>query len=263
MANVPRDITDRLRRLETALRELSSAANTAPALDQILDGDVVIGDGGQLRAETPEGRRVFSVGQTPRDDWGVTLARQTGAAALTVGADPSADNAQVIRLVTRDGSTVVADDARADGYLGLPILPIPWQPTPAWQTASKTTGGPVAWYAASVVQSPVFHLITETYAPPRTTAAITLECATGDGFEVWENWTATGGDDGAWAAHTVTRPMTGLPHGTPATWRLRHRVSQGSGRITTHVIGAYQRNTASADEVPAAAASSEENEGEN
>ena len=68
MARVPQDITDRLRRVEQRLRELTAAANTAPALDEIQRGDVVIGDGGQLRAETPAGRRVFAVGQTLRED---------------------------------------------------------------------------------------------------------------------------------------------------------------------------------------------------
>ncbi|MFD9813978.1 hypothetical protein [Streptomyces sp. NPDC059080] len=250
MANVPQDITDRLKRVERQLKELTSAANKAPALDQIHSGDVVIGEGGQLRAETPDGHRVFSVGQTPRDDWGATLARQDGTPALAVGIDRTADDAQMIRVLARDGAAIVMDDPWAGDYLGRPALPIPWQPTPGWQTATTSDAGAVSWYAATRVQCPVLHLITETYAPTRTTATMVLECSTGDGYETWETWTAAGGRDGAWTTHTVTRPMHAISHFTDAVWRIRHRVSKGRGRISTHVIGSYQRNTLAKDEVP-------------
>ncbi len=252
MANVPQDITDRLKRVERQLRDLTSAANKAPALDEIQRGDVVIGEGGQLRAETPDGKRVLAVGQTPREDWGTILGRQDGTQALAVGVDRTAHDAQMIRLFSRSGEAIVMDDPWADGYLGRPALPIPWQPTPGWTTASKAKSGTVSWYAATRIQCPVLHLITETHAPAGATASVVLECSTGDGYEEWETWTAVGGRAGAWTTHTVTRPMHGISHFTHVTWRIRHRVSKGAGRITTHVIGAYQRNTLAKDEVPKA-----------
>ena len=190
----------------------------------------------------------------------MTLARQNGAAALTVGADRTADDAQMVRLFARDGEAIVMDDPYGDGWLGRPCLPIPWQPTPQWTTAHRDQAAPVAWYASTLVQCPVLTLVTETYAPPRATASVVLECATGDGWQTWEGWTAKGGDDGGWTTHTLTRPMHGVAYLTHATWRLRHHVRDGVGSITTHVIGAYQRHTNSADEVPdTATAASDEN----
>lgn len=191
---------------------------------------------------------MFAVGQRSRGDWGTTLAREDGSPAVIVGADSTADDAQMVRLFAREGAALVMDDPHADDYLGRPSLPIPWQPTPGWITASRN--GAVCWYAATLVQCPVMYLHTETYAPPRATAVVTLECSTGDGWRECETWTAEGGDDGGWTSQHVNRPMHGIPHMTHTTWRLRHHISKGAGSCTTHVVGAYQRGTTNADETP-------------
>ncbi len=156
MAAVPQDILDRIRSLERQVRELTGRSQMRPALDKILHGDITIGEGGQLFAETPGGQRTFIVGQTPQGDWGVGIGREDGTAALTVGDDVN-DDAQMIRIWNRDRDSqnvIVMDDAYSDRFLGRPWIPFPMYPT-ANASMQGTTSWQYAWIGRMPAQNAV------------------------------------------------------------------------------------------------------------
>ncbi|MFI5808873.1 hypothetical protein [Streptomyces sp. NPDC051561] len=252
MAAIPLDLLDRIRALEQQVRELTGRAQTRPALDKILHGDVTVGEGGRLLVQDPDGTHIFETGQAPQGDWFVRLRRDTGAVALGVGANTYTgdDTRQMVRMFSRTGQAVVMDDYYADEYLGRPSIPIPWQPT---TTVSSTATAPVtAWLAAQRVQCAVFYLTAEMWCPANTTVTAELEFrGPGDaGYESWQTWTATAGAAGKWESLVVARPMHRIAHFSHVTWRLRHHVVKGTGTVVTQVIGSYQRNTQTAAETP-------------
>lgn len=62
MATIPRDITDRIRDLERAVRELTSAANSAPAQRDIKAGSVTVSSSGSIRVVDTTGRLRVQIG---------------------------------------------------------------------------------------------------------------------------------------------------------------------------------------------------------
>ncbi|MGK5728187.1 hypothetical protein [Streptomyces sp. URMC 124] len=62
MATIPRDITDRIRDLERQVRELTSAANRAPAQTTIKSGPVVVSGPGSLDVVDDTGRLRARIG---------------------------------------------------------------------------------------------------------------------------------------------------------------------------------------------------------
>ncbi|MFD7508114.1 hypothetical protein ACFV5N_02020 [Streptomyces sp. NPDC059853] len=249
MAAVPLDLLDRIRDLEQQVRQLNGRANMRPALNLIRGGPVSVGEGGYFAAYAPNGTAVFGTGHwTGSGRYGLAIRRESGAMALDSGSDSSADG--MIRLFTRGGQVMVMDDHFADGYLGRPSIPIPWQPTSASSTSSSTMVS--AWLAAQRVQCAVWYLHTESYAPPNATARVEVQAQQGGQWETWDSWSIAGGAAGQWSERHITRPMT-APHMTHVTWRIRHQVASGTGTAHTNVYGGYQRNTFSADEAPNAA----------
>ncbi|UWM52064.1 hypothetical protein N0X72_25300 [Streptomyces carpaticus] len=250
MAAVPQDLLDRIRMLEQQVRELSGRANMRPALNIVRGGPVSVGEGGYFAAYAPNGTAVFGTGHwTGSGRYGLAIRRESGAMAIDSGSDGSADG--MIRVLSRSGSVIVMDDAYADGYLGRPSIPIPWQPTSSSSTSSSTMTS--AWLAAQRVQCPVWYLHTESYAPPGATVRVEVQALQGGQWSTWDTWTVTGGAAGQWSERHITRPMT-APHMTHVTWRIRHQVASGTGQVITNVYGSYQRNTFSADEAPPNAA---------
>lgn len=240
MAYVPQDLLDRVAALEREVRTLRGRAQMRPALNQVLAGDVLIGEGGQLIAQTPVGRRTFIVGQTPQGDWGVGLGRESGTAALTVGDDDLAD-AQMIRMWSRDGQVIVMDDAHADGFLGRPSMPIPMQSTAGQQTTN--TAITTAWTGASRLMNSVLYAAFETYTPAGTTANVQFEDSNG----VIESWVAN--TSNGWTLRQITKPVRQgfMDH---VNYRVRHSVRTGNGPIQTNCLGVYTRNAFTAAEAP-------------
>ncbi|WP_338932642.1 hypothetical protein WEB32_29705 [Streptomyces netropsis] len=62
MANIPRDITDRIRDLERRVRELTSAANRVPAQTAIRTGPVAVSGPGSLDVIDGAGRLRVRIG---------------------------------------------------------------------------------------------------------------------------------------------------------------------------------------------------------
>ncbi|MDX3841725.1 hypothetical protein [Streptomyces europaeiscabiei] len=240
MPYVPQDVLDRLAALEREVRQLRGRAQMRPALNQVLNGDVVIGEGGQLIAKTPGGIRTFIVGQTPEGDWGVGLGREQGTAALTVG-DDVLTNAQMIRTWSRSGEVIVMDDAWADGFLGRPSMPIPMQPTSGRETSNTDTT--TAWTGATRLMNPVLYAAFETYTPAGVTADVSFD----DGLGEVDSWVAN--TSNGWTFHEITKPVRQnfMDH---CNYRLKHSVRTGTGSIRTNCLGVYTRNSFSASEAP-------------
>ncbi|MGC9536565.1 hypothetical protein [Streptomyces sp. UG1] len=238
MPYVPQDVLDRIAALEREIRQLRGRAQMRPALNQVLNGDVVIGEGGQLIAKTPGGIRTFVVGQTPEGDWGVGLGREQGTAALTVG-DDVLTNAQMIRTWSRSGEVIVMDDAWADGFLGRPSMPIPMQPTSGRETSNTATT--TAWTGATRLMNPVLYAAFETFTPSGVTADVSFD----DGLGEIDSWVAN--TSNGWTFHEITKPVRQnfMDH---CNYRLKHSVRSGTGSIRTNCLGVYTRNSFSASE---------------
>ncbi|MGW0756122.1 hypothetical protein ACWD1Y_06475 [Streptomyces sp. NPDC002814] len=244
MPFVPQDVLDRLTALEREVRQLRGRAQMRPALNQVLNGDVVIGEGGQLIAQTPGGQRTFIVGQTQEGDWGVGLGRENGTAALTVGDDVLSD-AQMIRIWSRDTDApdriIVMDDAYSGRFLGRPSIPIPMQPT-AGQTTTNTAVT-TAWTGATRLMNAVLYASFETYTPAGVTATVQFEDSDG----VIESWVAN--TSNGWTQHQLTKPVRQefMNH---VNYRLKHNVRSGTGEIRTNCLGVYTRNSFTPSEAP-------------
>jgi hypothetical protein len=249
VAAVPQDILDRIRALERQVRELTGRSQMRPALDKILHGDITIGEGGQLIAQTPSGQRTFVVGQTPQGDWGVGIGREDGTAALTVG-DDVLEDAQMIRIWARDRDSpdpiLIMDDAYCDRFLGRPWLPFPMYPT-ANSGMQGTTSWQFAWVGRMPAQNAVAVLQFSTissaggqvrvnYVPPSGTA------------RTLGTWTIPG--DSEWVNRTITQPLDDAEWGDDVVFQIEHRNSASSGAIETRVFSAYTRNTRTTGEVP-------------
>lgn len=244
MTYVPLEILDRLDALEREVRQLRGRAQIRPAMNQILAGDVVIGEGGQLFAQTPGGITTFVVGQTPQGDWGVGMGREDGTAALTVG-DDNITGAQMIRMQSRSGEVIAMDDAYADAFLGRPSMPIPMQATAGQMTGN--TSMTTAWTGATRLMNAVIYAAFETYTPAGVTADLIFEDSV-DGYATLDSWSAS--KDNGWTLHEFTIP-TRHQFMSHVNYRLRHAIRSGSGgQIRTNCLGVYSRNTFTPDEAP-------------
>ncbi|MET7580912.1 hypothetical protein ACFCXC_00060 [Streptomyces microflavus] len=148
MAIIPTDLLDRIRALERQVRELMGSANTTPAQNSIVGGEVVIGERGRLRVRTAGDQDLVYLGRVAPDrdeetpQQGLVVRRDDGSLALTVwtGApDPTA--VQPVRVLDRRGNVIVADDT-VRGGLARPYipysLPAPADPT-RWESTNATT----------------------------------------------------------------------------------------------------------------------------
>ncbi|MBW1601322.1 hypothetical protein JJV70_04230 [Streptomyces sp. JJ66] len=149
MAIIPTDLLDRLRALERQVRELMGSANTAPPMNRISGGDVVIGDGGRLRVRTPDGEDLLYLGRVHPDrtdgqpQQGLVVRRDDGSVALTVWTgSPDTLPDQPVQIFDRKGNVVVADDAKQRG-LARPYVPYPL-PAPVAPGRWESTGA-TAW----------------------------------------------------------------------------------------------------------------------
>ncbi|MFJ9869051.1 hypothetical protein [Streptomyces sp. NPDC101165] len=247
MAAVPQDILDRIRSLERQVRELTGRSQMRPALDKILHGDITIGEGGQLFAETPSGQRTFIVGQTPQGDWGVGIGREDGTAALTVGDDDATDR-QMIRMWNRDRDSrqvIVMDDYYSDRFLGRPWLPFPMYPT-ANSAMESTTSWQFAWVGRMPAQNAVAVLNFSSIASAGGQVRITY-VAPGNSERVLETWTLP---TNTWVTKTFTVPLDDAEWGDAVLFQIEHRNSASTGAIETRMFSAYTRNTFTPAEAP-------------
>ncbi|KIZ17323.1 hypothetical protein [Streptomyces natalensis] len=162
MATIPQDINDRLRRLEQELRALTTAANRRPALNQIMHGDVKIGEGGGLSVKQPGGAETFRVGEVGpiAGEHALVVRRRDGSVALSVwNGTTTGGQAQAFRIKDAQGHELLSEDVVAGG-LARPHLPIPMSPAQPtnWPSTSSTswTDLQVAWPEAQHPRLEVF-----------------------------------------------------------------------------------------------------------
>ncbi|MEU0102268.1 hypothetical protein [Streptomyces sp. NPDC006267] len=167
MAIIPTDLLDRIRALERQVRELMGSANTTPALNRIMGGEVVIGDRGRLRVRTSGDEDLLYLGRVQPDrgenepQQGFVVRRDDGSLALTVWtASPDTLPVQPVQIFDRRGNVVVADDAIRGG-LARPYIPYPL-PGPA-DTARWESTGSTAWTTLyrgpGIAQHPRLHCV--------------------------------------------------------------------------------------------------------
>lgn len=150
MAANPTDLLDRIRALERQVRELTGRAQMRPALNQVLNGTVVIGDGGQLYVREPDGTTRFAFGELTPGEFGVQLRRRDGTIALSIyngTGDP--DEPQVLRLFDAHGHEILSDDVLTGG-LARPYLAQPWHDAEPVRWPSTTSTSFIAIQRASI-----------------------------------------------------------------------------------------------------------------
>lgn len=247
MAYVPQDLLDRVAALEREVRTLRGRAQMRPALNEILNGDVRIGEGGRLICEAPGGNRIFMTGQTVEGDWAVGLARSlNGTVALTVGDEDNNTGAgQMIRTWSRSGEVIMMDDAFCDWMLGRPWLPFPMYPT-ALQGYEGGTSWNYAWIGRGPAQNAVAVLKFSTISTEG--GQVRVNYARGSSVTTLGTWTIPG--NSTWVDRTITQPLDGADWGEEVVFQIEHRNSVSGGVIETRMFASYTRNTFNAGEVP-------------
>ncbi|MER8042597.1 hypothetical protein [Streptomyces sp. NPDC094032] len=247
MAYVPQDLLDRVAALEREVRTLRGRAQMRPALNEILNGNVRIGEGGRLICEDPNGRRIFVTGQTTDGDWAVGIGRSTtGTAALTVGDEYNGSGAgQMIRTWNRAGEVIMMDDAWADRFLGRP-----WMPFPMYPTANSAMVGTTSWQYAWVGRMPAQNAV----------AVLNFSCIASAGGQARVTYVAPGSVENVietftlptntWVNKAITVPLDTADWGDQVLFQIEHRNAASTGAVETRMFGAYTRNTFDANEVP-------------
>ncbi|MFI9203341.1 hypothetical protein [Streptomyces sp. NPDC053048] len=250
MAAIPLDLLDRIRALEQQVRALAGRAQMRPALDKILHGDIVIGEGGQLIAQTPNGTTAFSVGQTVQGDWGITLRRENGTRAISIG-DDILENDQMLRMWSRDKDApdrvLMMDDAFSDRFLGRPVLPLQLHPT-SRHYDNAPTDYQLAWWGAG----PATHAVVEIGLYNWTAAGgqfkVTMQPAGMPEVTVGE----FDGKAGAWTTKNIVQPLHGVEYMQWVTWSVLHRSAEAGRFVETRIYSAIQRHTYTPEEAPSA-----------
>ncbi|MET9253743.1 hypothetical protein [Streptomyces sp. NPDC003717] len=249
MPFVPQDVLDRIAALEREVRQLRGRAQMRPALNQVLNGDVVIGEGGRLIAKAPNGNRIFVTGETPAGDWAVGIARPTdGTSALTVGDEDAKGAGQMIRMWNRDKgdpNVIVMDDAFSERFLGRPWLPIGLYPTA--RQSNTSTSYDTAWWGSSPAHNAVAVIVLFTIA------------GTGGG-QVKVTMTPSGGTArtlaeydvaaNTWVQRTIEAPLDGVEFLQSVAWDISHRAKSTGQNVETRLYRAYTRNTFKIEETP-------------
>lgn len=250
MAYVPRDLLDRVAALENEVRTLRGRAQMRPALNEILNGDVRIGEGGRLICEAENGNRVFMTGQDSEGDWAVGMARSVGGtSALTVGDEYNQTGArQMVRMWNRDEvepNVIVMDDAFSDQFLGRPWIPIGLYPT-EHQTYNGSAYN-TAWWGNSPAHNAVAIIEVHTLAPAGGAQVKITATPSGGTTRTLAEYDAA---PNTWTGRAITAPLDGVDFLQWVTWDVSHRAKTNGQNVITRLYRAYTRNTFNADEAP-------------
>ncbi|MFB6618235.1 hypothetical protein ACIGFK_07570 [Streptomyces sp. NPDC085524] len=129
MPNIPQDVLDRISQLERQVKQLTGRANIRPALNQVLAGDVVVGEGGQLSVKSASGVEHFKIGHLGtnygENEFGTIIRRRDNSLALSIWNGDDKVNPQVLRLYDAKGNEIFAENIEQGG-LHRPHLAQPW-----------------------------------------------------------------------------------------------------------------------------------------
>ncbi|MGC0205218.1 hypothetical protein [Streptomyces levis] len=247
MPHVPQDVLDRLAALEREVRQLRGRAQMRPAMNQVLNGDVVIGEGGRLFVRDPDGTNVFETGQSATGDYYTRMRRDDGALAFTIGANSFPDDdapSQMVRTFSRAGDIIVMDDYHADHFLGRPWIPVQLHPTKR-QAYTGTTYAD-AWIGTTPAMNAVLRLIFQTWAGDGGgQVQVSISC-NGTGATV-DEWDCPANQ---WTLRSVTYPLNGIPFLGAYTVGVQHRAKTAGQEVETRLYSAYTRNTFNEGEAP-------------
>jgi hypothetical protein len=248
MAYVPQDVLDRIAALEREVRTLRGRAQMRPALNQVLNGDVTIGEGGRLIVKDPDGTNVFATGQTPTiGDYYTAMFRDDGDPALTVGANSYADDdapSQMVRMWDRNRNIIVMDDYYSDEFLGRPWMPVQLHPTE--RQSYDGTGYDAAWVGTTPAHNAVLYLYMITYANTGGGQARVVISHGGTETTI-DEWDCPANK---WTSRSITYPLDGLSFLSSFTTRIDHRNKSTGQNCATRLYSAYTRNTFTEDEAP-------------
>lgn len=148
VAQVPLDILDRLRTLEDRLRQVEGRAQIRPAMNEVLGGDITVGEGGSFTVNDIDGSLLFKVGKiTPNhvdgsEQRGFLVAREDGTLAMALYT--AGPERQGFRMYDGLGNTIFSEDVTTGGlaYPWLSMLPPQDTASARWpqtQAATFTT----------------------------------------------------------------------------------------------------------------------------
>ncbi|GGZ13446.1 hypothetical protein [Streptomyces nitrosporeus] len=234
MAIIPTDLLDRIRSLERQVRELMGSANTTPALNQIMGGEVVIGDQGRLRVRTSGDEDLLYLGRVQPDrgeddpQQGFVVRRDDGSLALTVWtASPDTLPVQPVQILDRRGNVVVADDA-VQGGLARPYIPYPL-PGPAGAARWESTGSTewtTLYQGPGIVQHPRLHCV------------VAAEGSTGAEVRLCVDGVPLGGTGGPGGGLTVTERLPAA-FGTAVSFEIQARVAAAGDTLRCRPLALY------------------------
>ncbi|MFJ2196962.1 hypothetical protein [Streptomyces violaceusniger] len=224
MAYAQQDLLDRIARLEREVRQLAGRANIRPALNQVLNGDVVIGEGGQLYVRAPGGATVLQIGKlyTESDEFGFKVRREDGSLALGVyhGLEGEVGE-QGIRMLDASGTEIFAEDV-LNGGLARPYLPlpIPTDDNPSNWPGTNSTSWTTLARSRGIVQHPYL----------RMSATPALDASTNGQVRIVADGTtlATGAVD---SVLTATAALPSFAWGATVEFELQARRTAGTGVV--------------------------------
>ncbi|MCX4987115.1 hypothetical protein [Streptomyces sp. NBC_00572] len=223
MAAIPQDLLDRVRALENRLRMLEGRANIRPAMDQVLNGDVVVGEGGALAVLHPSGPTAFRVGElfAQTHEYGMVVRRDDGSIALSLyrGVENPNTVPQALRIVDADGAEIFAEDTVAGG-IARPYIPLPVpqeENTTKWPSTTSTSFTTVG-RSNGIIQQPRARVYAQVTASGGATAQVQ--------FRVNGTVVATGT---AGQPLLATFAIPSYAFGMNAEFELQARVSSGTG----------------------------------
>jgi hypothetical protein len=145
MPQVPLDVLDRLAAMEDRIRFLEGRAQIRPALNQILAGDVTVGQGGTFKVNDVDGSPLLYVGQISPNhpdgsaQRGLIVWREDGTQVLTVFTSDT--NPQHLSIADVLGNVLIGDDALTGQGLARPYLSSDgWFGAVEQPTATTTSG---------------------------------------------------------------------------------------------------------------------------
>ncbi|MFD7413539.1 hypothetical protein [Kitasatospora purpeofusca] len=242
MPQVPYDILDRIRDLEQQVRDLTGRSQIRPAMNQVLSGDVVVGDGGTFKVNNQVGGTQLYIGGiapanpdgTPQR--GLLLYRQNGSLAMSLANTGSGPMDQTLQVRDKNGNTIFSDDI-VTGGLGRPFLPIPLAAGVNFDYTAWTTTHVGQWS----VQHPVLAASFSVFAPVGSTAQARLMINfSGSPVQLGSTITASGGNE-TFANLTLSPADHGRSFGQVASLLLQVQRTAGASPCTVWNQGFYGR----------------------